>query len=92
AHVCNNYLELREEQRIEVLINELGTPRPLTAPFMQFSAETEGELAIARTAAEMHKLYGEAALPNYIISKTDGVSDMLEVALILKEVGLLNVH
>lgn len=92
AHVCPNYLELREEQRIEVLINELGTPRPLTSPFMQFSAETEGELAIARTAAEMHALYGEAALPNYIISKADGVSDMLEVALILKEVGLLNVH
>ncbi|WP_077231411.1 phosphoenolpyruvate carboxylase [Methyloversatilis thermotolerans] len=92
AHVCPNYLELREEQRIEVLINELGTPRPLTSSFMQFSAETEGELAIARTAAEMHTLYGEAALPNYIISKTDGVSDMLEVALILKEVGLVNVH
>jgi phosphoenolpyruvate carboxylase len=34
----------------------------------------------------------QAALPNYIISKADSVSDMLEVALILKEVGLLNVH
>ncbi|HEY9191892.1 MAG TPA: phosphoenolpyruvate carboxylase [Methyloversatilis sp.] len=92
AHVCGDYLALDEERRIELLIGELGTPRPLTSSFMQFSEETEGELAIARTAAEMHRLYGEAALPNYIISKADGVSDMLEVALILKEVGLLDVH
>ncbi len=92
AHVCGNYLELDEEARIEVLLDELGTPRPLTSGFMRFSAETESELAIASTAAEMHALYGPEALPNYIISKTDGVSDMLEVALILKEAGLLNVH
>jgi phosphoenolpyruvate carboxylase len=92
AHVCSDYLGLDEARRIEVLIGELGTPRPLTSGFMQFSEETEGELAIAREAARIHALYGPEALPNYIISKADGVSDMLEVALILKEVGLLDVH
>ena len=42
-----------------------------------------------QTAAEIQRRFGAAALPNYIISKTDGVSDLLEIALLLKEVGLL---
>lgn len=37
----------------------------------------------------MRERYGNAALPNAIISKTDGASDLLEVALLLKEAGLL---
>ena len=40
-------------------------------------------------AADAHRRYGARRVPNYVISKTDGVSDMLEVALLLKEVGLL---
>jgi len=46
------------------------------------------ELAILRTTAEIHALHGAAALPHYIISKAANVSDLLEVALLLKEVGL----
>ncbi len=33
--------------------------------------------------------YGAAAMPNYVISKCQSVSDLLEVAVLLKEVGLL---
>jgi hypothetical protein len=39
--------------------------------------------------ASIHQRYGKAAIENVIISKTDGVSDILEVAVLLKEVGLL---
>jgi phosphoenolpyruvate carboxylase len=42
-----------------------------------------------RVAADAHRRYGRAAMPNYVISKADGVSDVLEVAVLLKEVGLL---
>src|SRR5207247_1040775 len=42
-----------------------------------------------RAAAEVQLQYGKEAVPNYVISKTDGVSDILEVALLLKEAGLL---
>src|SRR5258708_2886830 len=38
----------------------------------------------------MHRQFGAHALPNSIISKADGVSDLFEVALLLKEVGLLH--
>jgi phosphoenolpyruvate carboxylase len=38
----------------------------------------------------MHRRFGAQALPNYIISKADSVSDLFEVALLLKEAGLLH--
>jgi phosphoenolpyruvate carboxylase len=41
------------------------------------------------TPREHPPRYGKAAIENVIISKTDGVSDILEVAVLLKEVGLL---
>ena len=40
-------------------------------------------------AAGIHRRFGAAALPNYVISKCQSVSDLLEVAILLKEVGLL---
>ncbi len=54
-----------------------------------YSDETNRELAIVHAAAEAHRLYGAASVPNYVISKTDAVSDILEVALLLKEAWLL---
>jgi phosphoenolpyruvate carboxylase len=87
-----DYLSLDEEARIAVLVEELSSSRPLGSPFVKYSEETVGELAIFRTAAEAHRLYGPACTPNAIISKTDGVSDMLELAVLLKEVGLLRPH
>ena len=82
------YLELDEAARIRLLVEELATARPLASPFVEYTAETRSELAILRTAAEMHRRYGAACVPNYVISKTDGVSDVLEVVLLLKEAGL----
>ena len=84
-----DYLSLDEDGRIALLLEELATPRPLTAPGVNYSDETRGELAIFHTAQSIHRRYGKAAIENVVISKTDGVSDILEVAVLLKEVGLL---
>jgi len=84
-----DYLALDENARIALLLEELATPRPLAAPGIEYSEETRGELAIFHTARSIHRRYGKAAIENVIISKTDGVSDILEVAVLLKEVGLL---
>lgn len=86
---CADYEALPEPARIALLCEELGTPRPLHSPWLDYSEETRGELAIFFAARELRQRYGAAALPNCIISKTDGVSDLLEVALLLKESGLL---
>ena len=84
------YLELDEEARIALLRAELRSPRPLVSPFLDYSEETAGELAMFRTAASIRKTYGAGAIRTSIISKAQGVSDMLELALLLKEVGLVS--
>ena len=86
---CPDYEALDEEARIRLLVEELSTPRPLHSPYLPYSEETRGELDIFFAARELRERYGAAALPNCIISKTDGVSDLLELALLLKESGLL---
>ncbi|UCV20981.1 phosphoenolpyruvate carboxylase [Ferribacterium limneticum] len=86
---CPDYEALSEIERISLLTVEISTPRPLYSPYLTYSEETQGELAIFFAANELRQRYGNAALPNCIISKTDGVSDLLELALLLKESGLL---
>ena len=86
---CPDYEALPEAERIKLLVEEIATPRPLYSPYLNYSEETEGELAIFFAARELRGTYGAAALPNCIISKTDGVSDLLELSLLLKESGLL---
>ena len=86
---CPDYEALSEIERISLLTVEISTPRPLYSPYLTYSEETQGELAIFFAARELRQRYGAAALPNYIISKTDGISDLLELALLLKESGLL---
>ena len=85
-----DYRQLPESQRIELLCRELANPRPLLSMHRTYSAETRGELAIFEQAFGAKQRYGEYAIENAIISKTDGVSDLLELALLLKETGLLD--
>jgi phosphoenolpyruvate carboxylase len=85
-----SYLALNEEARVALLIKELGNARPLTSAFVRYSEETAGELALFHAAADAHARYGSAAIPQCIISMCKGMSDMLEVALLLKEAGLVH--
>jgi phosphoenolpyruvate carboxylase len=84
-----DYPALAESERIRLLLAELGTARPLASAFLPYSAETAGELAILRAAAEAHRRYSRESVPHYVISKATGVSDILETAVLLKEAGLL---
>ena len=86
---ATDYSALDEADRIQLLVHELGTPRlQLASRHVDYSAETLNELGILKTAARMHTLYGAECIPNYVISKCDGVSDVLEVVVLLREVGL----
>jgi phosphoenolpyruvate carboxylase len=82
------YLDLDEAGRVEVLVAELGRPRLLSSPFVTYGEQTTGELAILAEAARAVRTLGPAMIPHYVISKCDSVSDILEVAVLLKEVGL----
>jgi phosphoenolpyruvate carboxylase len=84
-----SYLALNEEARVALLASELRNTRPLTSSFVKYSEETLGELAVFHAAAEAHAQFGADAIPQCIISMCKGMSDMLEVALLLKEAGLV---
>jgi phosphoenolpyruvate carboxylase len=88
AGVETDYLALEETDRVTLLRRELGHSRPLSSDWGDYSDETKSELAILRAAAEAHRLYGPECIRIYNISKSESVSDMLEVHTLLKEVGL----
>ncbi len=89
AGVVADYASLPETDRVRLLAIELASPRLLHSPFLEYSARTRSELGILGAAADVHRRFGPAALPNYVISKCQSVSDLLEVAVLLKEVGLV---
>src|SRR5438034_1081558 len=63
--------------------------RPRRVLAADYSEHTGSELAIFEAAGVMQQRYGRDALRHYIISHTEAVSDLLEVLLLLKEVGLM---
>jgi phosphoenolpyruvate carboxylase len=88
AGVCPDYEALEEAERRALLIAELGHGRLLYSPFETYSDETAREYSVLQAAAEVKRLYGKDAIRAYIVSNTQSVSDLLEVYLLLKEVGL----
>ncbi|BCN78489.1 phosphoenolpyruvate carboxylase [Prescottella equi] len=85
-----DYASLPEDERIALLTRELATRRPLAGPHAEFSELTTKELGILRAAADAVDRIGPEAIPNYVISMCESVSDMLEAAILLAEVGLFD--
>lgn len=91
AGVHDDYASLTEPERVELLAGELATRRPLIRDGAALSELAAKELGIVRAAARAVSVFGPQAVPNYIISMCQSVSDMLEAAILLKEAGLLDV-
>ncbi|WP_422747586.1 phosphoenolpyruvate carboxylase [Mycobacterium sp. WMMD1722] len=91
AGVHADYVSLSEDERVDLLAAELATRRPLTSEGADLSELARKELDIVRAAARAVRVFGSQAVPNYIISMCQSVSDMLEAAILLKEAGLLDV-
>ena len=89
AGVNGDYAALTEPERVDLLTRELAGARLLYSRHLDYSATAAGELEILQAAADIHARFGAIAIQNYIISNCDSVSDLLEVGLLLKEVGLL---
>jgi len=83
-----DYLALNEEARIALLRGELAVNRPLAAPWHEWSEETAGELAIVHAAAAIRGRLGHQAIVQWIISKAESLSDLLEVHVLAREAGL----
>ncbi|SPM37157.1 Phosphoenolpyruvate carboxylase [Mycobacterium rhizamassiliense] len=90
AGVHPDYASLPEDERVELLTTELSTRRPLLSDRARLSELAHKELAVIEAAAYAVVRYGPAAVPNYVISMCQSVSDVLEAAILLKEAGLLD--
>ncbi len=89
ARVEPDYSALTEDAKRAVLLRQLGDARPLRVPGARYSAHTESELAIFESARRGRETFGALAIRHAIISHTETVSDLLEVLLLQKEVGLM---
>ena len=88
AGVHADYLSLNEAQRCELLLAQLHNPRLLHNPWLAQSAVLVEELAIFNRARALRAQFGARLIEQAIISKATSVSDMLELATMLKESGL----
>jgi phosphoenolpyruvate carboxylase len=89
AGVSDSYPSLSADEQSAVLLRELSTARPLHSHALQYREETSGELAIVHGAARAISTFGDRVIRQYVISKCQSVSDVLEVAILLREAGLL---
>jgi phosphoenolpyruvate carboxylase len=89
ARLEANYSSLDEQAKRSLLVKSLNDARPLRVLDAAYSEHTQGELAIFEAAKVMRQRYGHHAIRHYIISHTETVSDLLEVLLLQKEVGLM---
>ena len=89
AGIESTYSALDESAKRSLLMGLLGDARSLTVHGVNYSDHTQKELAIFAMAKVMRERFGNDAIRHYIISHTESVSDLLEVLLLQKEVGLL---
>ena len=88
AGVHDDYAALDEASRVALLTHELKKDRPLGAAWHVYSEETSGELAIVHTAAKLRAELGTPVIRQWIISKAESLSDLLEVHVLAREAGL----
>ncbi|RYX89145.1 MAG: phosphoenolpyruvate carboxylase [Comamonadaceae bacterium] len=89
ARVEPAYSGLEEPAKQGLLLKLLNDARPLRVIGTAYSAHATGEIAIFEKAKVMRERFGTQAIRHYIISHTETVSDLLEVLLLQKEVGLM---
>ncbi|MBJ8325200.1 phosphoenolpyruvate carboxylase [Streptococcus pacificus] len=91
ANIVSNYSELSETEKCQLLLQQLTQdPRILSATHYPKSPSLEKELAIFQMAKELKDKMGEDIIKQHIISHSETVSDLLELAVLLKEVGLID--
>lgn len=86
--IVDDYSALEERKKVELLHELLKDPRPLTSPYLEYTESTQECLDLFRTIYRAQQEFGERCIQSYLISMTQGTSDMLEVAVLAKEVGL----
>ncbi|MNO59018.1 Phosphoenolpyruvate carboxylase [compost metagenome] len=89
-NIVSNYSELSEDEKVKLLEQLLNDPRPLTSPYQEYTESTTECLNVYRTVFNAQKEFGVQCITSYLISMAEAASDVLEVMVFSKEVGLLH--
>lgn len=87
-----SYLEMSEEDKIQLLSKELMDPRPLSPRFWNGSVKAQQVMNVFEVIRHAQNILSTESVCTYVISMTHSVSDMLEVLVLAKETGLLRVN
>ncbi len=83
------YAQLGEDERVAILAREIADRRPLIPlDISGFSPATREAVQTFRTLYELLRGEHPGTIDSYVISNTTCPSDLLEVLLLMKEVGL----
>ena len=83
------YLQMEEHEKASWLFEELETLRPLIPTGVEWTKSTEETFSVFRMLFRLQKEFGSRICRSYVISMSHSVSDLLEVLLLAKEVGLV---
>ncbi|MDK8657350.1 phosphoenolpyruvate carboxylase [Actinotignum sanguinis] len=92
-----DYASLSREERTALLGRELASARPLApalintddSPLTESSQKT---FEVFRAIRQAHKIYGTDAITTYLVSMTHGPDDILSVALLAREAGIIDLE
>jgi phosphoenolpyruvate carboxylase len=87
-----SYGELDRPARTRLLASELQSRRSPASRTVSLSAGAATTLALFSTVAEALDRYGDGVIESYIVSETSGVDDVLAVAVLAKEAGLVDLQ
>lgn len=91
AGVSEHYLDLSEDERIELLTKELSSKRPLAPLDAALEEETRRALSFPHVFKQVQQKYGTGSTGGYVVSMTEGVSDILEPLVLAKETNLTEI-
>ena len=84
------YGQMKEDERVTWLMQELQTRRPLIPAAVNWSQSTSETVSVFRMLHRLQEEFGSRICRTYVISMSHSVSDLLEVLLLAKEAGLVD--
>lgn len=92
VNLASDYPSLSEENKVTLLVDILGDPRPITSTFGEYSKQTTEILDAFHMIRRAHQEFGERSIEVYLVSMTQSTSDLLEILVLAKEAGLYKIH
>lgn len=84
-----SYAQMSEDEKVELLTQELNHPRPLLSRESTYSERVQNGLGVFQVMRMARNVLSEESVNTYIISMTHSISDVLEVLVLAKEEGLI---